>query len=484
MHCLCAILGTVKKMCSFLSIVALMVLIGGVSAKVCYFAQEPNPSRGHQLQWVMVGSKNERCSCTNILAGGVNTRATKTPYEKYYTDQPLFTQDVEEIHDYFDCHDEKMMTTKKTQEHADCQAWLDTGSTTSGVYHIGLQSPTGTKAVYCDMEGDKGWMVFQRRQDGSLNFTRTWLEYKTGFGDVSSEFWLGNEALRLLTKDGSNWTIRVDLIDEEGQKMSLITSPFYITGDKYALSVGSPDIEPVDGKCEQPLGMEDKTIPDSSITASGVYEKYSGYCSEVNGRLNQVDGSWCPRYETASWFQVDLKIQTQVEGVIMQGSYLSTDNEWVKKYTVEYSSDQTQWDYVGGTTKATAQVFDGNTDHNSIVTSTFDEPIQARYIRIKPTDYNVWPSMRIELIGCKGGVFESLNGRTFSTYDNDNDNDGQNCADVVKAGWWFDDCAVESNLNGEFSHRLDSGLEYRGIRWFTWPGRQIVKTEMKMRRNN
>ena len=77
-----------------------------------------------------------------------------------------------------------------------------------------------------------------------MNFTRTWLEYREGFGDVSSEFWLGNEALRLLTKDGSNWTIRVDLTDEEGQKMSLMTSPFSITGDKYALNVGSPGIEP------------------------------------------------------------------------------------------------------------------------------------------------------------------------------------------------------------------------------------------------
>lgn len=78
-----------------------------------------------------------------------------------------------------------------------------------------------------------------------------------------------------------------------------------------------------------------------------------------------------------------------------------------------------------------------------------------------------------------------MNGRTFSTYDNDNDNnDVQNCAGLVKAGWWFDDCAVESNLNGEYSHRVNaSGIEYRGIRWFTWPGRQIVKTEMKMRRN-
>ena len=77
-----------------------------------------------------------------------------------------------------------------------------------------------------------------------MNFTRTWLEYREGFGDVSSEFWLGNEALRLLTKDGSNWTIRVDLTDDAGQQMSLMTSPFSITGDKYALNVGSHGIEP------------------------------------------------------------------------------------------------------------------------------------------------------------------------------------------------------------------------------------------------
>ncbi|XP_071790385.1 lactadherin-like [Asterias amurensis] len=411
----------------------------------------------------------------------------KRSYEPYYTDQPLFTDDVEEIHDYFECHDESVVT-KKTIEHADCQAWFDAGSATSGVYPISIQSHTGMKEkkdVYCHMEDDKGWLVFQRRHDGSVNFTRTWLKYKEGFGDVGSEFWLGNEALRLLTKDGSNWTIRVDLTDEEGQKMSLMTSPFSITGDKYALSIGISVIEPtVNGTCHQRLGMEDNTIPDSSITSSSVYQRELVYCSGGNGRLNSVDGNWCPETDNAEWFQVDLKTQTQVEGVIMQGSYTSGDGEWVKKYTVEYSSHQSQWHYVGGTSQDTAKEFDGNTDHETPVTSMLDEPIQARYIRIRPTTYEKWPTMRIELIGCKGGVFESLNGRTFSTYDNDNDNDGQNCAGLVKAGWWFDDCAVESNLNGEYSHQANaSGIEYRGIRWFTWQGRQIVKTEMKMRRN-
>ncbi|XP_043353114.1 tenascin-X [Dermochelys coriacea] len=54
--------------------------------------------------------------------------------------------------------------------------------------------------VYCDMETDGGgWLVFQRRMNGETDFWRDWQDYARGFGNLSREFWLGNDALHQLT---------------------------------------------------------------------------------------------------------------------------------------------------------------------------------------------------------------------------------------------------------------------------------------------
>ncbi|XP_052106204.1 ficolin-2-like isoform X1 [Mytilus californianus] len=143
-----------------------------------------------------------------------------------------------EIKDYFD--DMKQNSTDAISEahnHRDCSD-LDRKHFRSGVYKIFPKVTVGFN-VCCDMETDEGgWTVFQRRQDGKVDFYRGWTEYVKGFGDVKTEFWLGNDKLHELTSQGS-YELRVDLGDFNGDKAYAKYSTFNI-GDQstnYTLTV-------------------------------------------------------------------------------------------------------------------------------------------------------------------------------------------------------------------------------------------------------
>lgn len=70
----------------------------------------------------------------------------------------------------------------------------------------------GAFDVYCDED----WIVVQRRKDGSVHFNRTWQDYKDGFGDLSGEFWIGNDKLHLLTK--SPTVLWIELQNDGGKE--------------------------------------------------------------------------------------------------------------------------------------------------------------------------------------------------------------------------------------------------------------------------
>ncbi|XP_038060807.1 ficolin-2-like [Patiria miniata] len=126
-----------------------------------------------------------------------------------------------------------------------CKMLLDAGHRSSGIYPIYPEGfGDGGLRVYCDMETDGGgWIVFQRRQDGSVNFYRNWAEYQSGFGDMSGEFWLGNDNLVTLTSDDSlgTWELRVDLGDWEGNTTWAKYSDFQISPGEYNLTIGQYD---------------------------------------------------------------------------------------------------------------------------------------------------------------------------------------------------------------------------------------------------
>ena len=58
-----------------------------------------------------------------------------------------------------------------------------------------------TAEGYCDAVTDGGgWLVVQRRQDGSVDFNRGWTDYEEGFGSLTGKFWYGLRPLHCLVK--------------------------------------------------------------------------------------------------------------------------------------------------------------------------------------------------------------------------------------------------------------------------------------------
>ena len=99
----------------------------------------------------------------------------------------------------------------------------------------------GSFGVYCDMRTDGGgWTVFQRRQDGSVNFYRGWNDYKSGFGQLTAEFWLGNDKIHRWTASRAS-SLRVELEDWNGVRVYAKYSQFNIGDElaKYRLEVSS-----------------------------------------------------------------------------------------------------------------------------------------------------------------------------------------------------------------------------------------------------
>ena len=82
--------------------------------------------------------------------------------------------------------------------------------------------------------------MFQRRQDGSEDFYRGWSDYNSGFGQLTAEFWLGNDKIHRLTAARSS-SLRVELEDWNGVRVYATYGRFNVGDEQtqYRLEVGS-----------------------------------------------------------------------------------------------------------------------------------------------------------------------------------------------------------------------------------------------------
>ncbi|XP_048771692.2 ficolin-1-like [Ostrea edulis] len=101
--------------------------------------------------------------------------------------------------------------------------------------HVGDEK----KEVFCDMTTDEGgWTVIQKRINGCTDFYKTWSEYKKGFGNPNTNYWIGNDAIHILTEKKEQ-VLRVQLLSFDGEEAHAVYSNFHV-GDEdseYKLTV-------------------------------------------------------------------------------------------------------------------------------------------------------------------------------------------------------------------------------------------------------
>ncbi|XP_066270922.1 microfibril-associated glycoprotein 4-like [Branchiostoma lanceolatum] len=226
------------------------------------------------------------CNCNPVVTCG-NDNDLKSELEQLKVAMEKLSQKTE------DCSkaSENYTVADKPQ---DCQDILDNDETTpSGVYMVYPRDNLGGFLVFCDMDTDGGgWTLFQRRQDGTVDFYRNWADYKTGFpSNLNGEFWLGNDNLYRLAVQ-KVYRLRVDMEDVEGNTAYAAYDTFAISPESqnYKLHIGTysgtagDSLTYHDGK---PFSTKDRDNDDysSSCAQANKGAWWYGHCrrSNLNG---------------------------------------------------------------------------------------------------------------------------------------------------------------------------------------------------------
>ncbi|XP_071837588.1 uncharacterized protein [Apostichopus japonicus] len=113
---------------------------------------------------------------------------------------------------------------------------------TSGVYFIKPDGYPEPFEGYCNNDLDAGgWTVLQQRRLDSVNFNRSWKDFRNGFGFLGSEFWIGNEKIAYLTNQ-KRYQLRMDFENVAGETYFVTYDDFRISdelGKYYISSLGT-----------------------------------------------------------------------------------------------------------------------------------------------------------------------------------------------------------------------------------------------------
>ncbi|XP_028406728.1 ficolin-1-like [Dendronephthya gigantea] len=157
----------------------------------------------------------------------------------------------------------------------------------------------------------KGWIVMMRNdgQDAAL-FDRDWVTYQNGFGDLNSNFWLGNEFLHQITKDKPH-ELHVDL-RKPGSGAYVFYSGFQVANkdDGYRLTFDASSYVGTGGNSLPHHNNMRFSTPERDldpVSANCAAERKTGWwfhhCSFATPTMVPIHwGNWSPQF-------IDLKLR-------------------------------------------------------------------------------------------------------------------------------------------------------------------------------
>ncbi|XP_038155598.1 discoidin, CUB and LCCL domain-containing protein 2 isoform X1 [Cyprinodon tularosa] len=159
--------------------------------------------------------------------------------------------------------------------------------------------------------------------------------------------------------------------------------------------------------CYGTLGLESGGVADTQLSSSSVWDWNTTagqprVWRESGARLKKAGLPWAPSHsDQQQWLQVDLKREKRITGIITTGSNLSEYRYFVSAYQVLYSKDGKVWHFYKNTNSTQDKIFQGNTNYADKVRNNFIPPIEARFVRIKPTSWHQRIALKLELLGCQ-----------------------------------------------------------------------------------
>ncbi|XP_059219589.1 microfibril-associated glycoprotein 4 [Stomoxys calcitrans] len=165
----------------------------------------------------------------------------------------------------------------------------------NGIYKIQIDSYSYDPfLVECDAKTENGgWIVIQKRQDGSEDFYRDWKDYKNGFGSLPGEFWIGLDKLFALTHYLGSQELLI-VMEDEGVNRYARYSNFIIgnESDYYSLKSLGKYTGNAGDSLSHHLGMKFTTKDrDNDEDANNCAETFKGawwhrkcHVSNLNGK--------------------------------------------------------------------------------------------------------------------------------------------------------------------------------------------------------